>query len=85
MLQNLRPMEIILIVGILLLLFGAKKLPQLAKGIGESLKIFKKEIHDVAGESEPAPEPPRSAVPVEAHTAGTEERPAARQADPHAS
>lgn len=81
MLQNLRPMEIILIVGILLLLFGAKKLPQLAKGVGESLKIFKKEIGDVTGEAEPAHVP---AVAAETDAAGTGQRPAAvPQADPH--
>ncbi len=43
-LQNLRPLEIIAILLIIVLLFGAKKLPELAKGIGQSLKIFKKEV-----------------------------------------
>lgn len=47
MLQNLRPIEIVLLVALVLLLFGAKKLPELAKGVGQSLKIFKKEIRAV--------------------------------------
>ena len=34
--------EIILIVLVLLLLFGAKKLPELARGVGRSLGEFKK-------------------------------------------
>ena len=34
--------EMILILGILLLLFGGKKLPELAKGMGESIRAFKK-------------------------------------------
>ena len=36
--------EILIIVFILLLLFGGKRLPQLAKSIGESIKNFKKGI-----------------------------------------
>lgn len=44
---NLRPTELILILAIVLLLFGAKKLPDLAKSIGESLKIFRKETADL--------------------------------------
>lgn len=36
--------EIIVIAGVIVLLFGAKKLPELAKGIGQSLNIFKKEL-----------------------------------------
>ncbi|MDN5963569.1 MAG: twin-arginine translocase TatA/TatE family subunit [Actinomyces sp.] len=46
MLQNLRPIEIVAIVVIIVLLFGAKKLPELAKGVGESLRILKKEARD---------------------------------------
>ncbi|MCU0792296.1 MAG: twin-arginine translocase TatA/TatE family subunit [Opitutaceae bacterium] len=34
--------EIILILCVLILLFGAKKLPELARGIGKSMKEFKK-------------------------------------------
>lgn len=36
--------EILIIVFIILLLFGGKRLPQLAKSIGESIKNFKKGI-----------------------------------------
>lgn len=46
MLQNLRPIEIIALLAIIVLLFGAKKLPELAKGVGQSLKIFRKEVKD---------------------------------------
>ena len=34
--------EIILILAIVLILFGAKKLPELAKGLGQGMKEFKK-------------------------------------------
>ena len=38
----LGPTEILLIIGIVILLFGGKKIPQLMKGIGEGMKEFKK-------------------------------------------
>ena len=41
-LGTLGAQEMILIVLILLLLFGAKKLPQLARGIGKSVGEFRK-------------------------------------------
>ena len=42
MLQNLGSTELILISVVLLFLFGGKKLPELAKGIGESVQEIKK-------------------------------------------
>jgi sec-independent protein translocase protein TatA len=43
LLANLGPTEIILIILVLVLLFGAKKLPDLARGSGRALRIFKAE------------------------------------------
>jgi len=34
-------MELVLILGIALLLFGGKKIPEMAKGLGEGIKNFK--------------------------------------------
>ena len=34
--------EVILILAVVVLLFGAKKLPELAKGLGQGIKEFKK-------------------------------------------
>lgn len=42
--------EMILVFFIILLLFGAKKLPQLAKGIGKSMGEFKKAREDFENE-----------------------------------
>lgn len=39
---NLGLTEILLILFILVLLFGGKKIPELAKGLGEGVKAFKK-------------------------------------------
>jgi len=52
--MSLGPGEIILILLILLLLFGAKRLPELAKGLGKSLKEFKKATSDIQKEIEDA-------------------------------
>ena len=35
--------ELVLILAVLILLFGAKKLPELARGSGRALRIFKSE------------------------------------------
>ena len=39
-------MELVLIVLVILLLFGGKKIPELAKGLGSGIKNFKKAIKD---------------------------------------
>ncbi len=43
---SIGPMELVLILGIALLLFGGKKLPDLAKGLGEGIKNFKNALKD---------------------------------------
>jgi len=50
MFGNLGATEIILIVLVILLLFGAKKIPELAQGIGKGMKEFKKAVRDVEEE-----------------------------------
>jgi sec-independent protein translocase protein TatA len=39
--MRLGPTELLIILGLILLLFGARKLPELAKGLGQGLKEFK--------------------------------------------
>ena len=51
---GLGPWEIILILAVVLVLFGAKKLPELAKGMGQGIKEFKKATRDVNSELERA-------------------------------
>lgn len=43
MFRQLGAPELMLILGVLVLLFGAKKLPDLARGSGRALRIFKSE------------------------------------------
>lgn len=40
---NIGPTELVLVLLVLVLLFGAKKLPELARGSGRALRIFKSE------------------------------------------
>ena len=42
MLQNIGTTEIMIIAVVLLVLFGGRKLPELGRGIGESIKELKK-------------------------------------------
>ena len=42
--------EIVLILAVVLILFGAKKLPELAKGLGQGIKEFKKATKEVTDE-----------------------------------
>ena len=54
--------EIVLILAIVLILFGSKKLPELAKGLGQGIREFKKAAREVtdevqnAGETTPPPQ-----------------------------
>ena len=56
--------ELVLILAVVLMLFGAKKLPELARGLGSGIKEFKKATRDVtedlerAMNEEPPPPPP---------------------------
>ncbi len=44
---SIGPWQVVLILLVLVLLFGAKKLPQIGKGMGEALRNFKKSVNDV--------------------------------------
>ena len=48
--MSLGPMEIIIILVIVLLLFGGKKLPELARGLGKGISEFKKASNEVKEE-----------------------------------
>ena len=43
---TLGPMELLIIAGVIVLLFGSAKLPQLMRGMGEGMKEFKKATRD---------------------------------------
>jgi TatA/E family protein of Tat protein translocase len=63
--------ELIIILVIVLIIFGAGKLPQIGEGVGKALKGFKKEVHDIppaaettAAGDQPPPAPAHIAAPA---------------------
>jgi sec-independent protein translocase protein TatA len=65
---NLGGGEIIVILLVFLVLFGARKIPELAKGLGQGIKEFKKATREVTDEiqnsiNSPAPAPPPATEP----------------------
>ena len=79
-LQNIGAPELLIILFIILLLFGAKKLPELARSLGKSVKEFKKaaseaddEIKtaiDSTAENKPPPANGKNAPPKQKEQAG---------------
>jgi sec-independent protein translocase protein TatA len=60
MLGSIGPTELILILLIVIIIFGAKKLPDLGKSIGEGIKNFKKSINEGKTDDKgTAPKPPQ--------------------------
>jgi sec-independent protein translocase protein TatA len=47
MFGSLGATEIILIIVVIVLLFGAKKIPELAQGVGKGMREFKKAVKEV--------------------------------------
>lgn len=56
--------ELLIIFGIIVLLFGAKKIPDLAKGLGKGIKNFKSEMKEVDAE-EIASDAPKKVEPAD--------------------
>ncbi|GHF89649.1 hypothetical protein GCM10018790_78690 [Kitasatospora xanthocidica] len=79
MLRNgLEPWHLLIMVAVLVLLFGSKKLPEMARGLGKSMRILKSETAAMREESaggaaaEPAAGPavqPPAGAPSPAHPA----------------
>jgi sec-independent protein translocase protein TatA len=47
--------EVIVVLAVVLILFGAKKIPELAKGLGQGIKEFKKATKEVTDEIQSTP------------------------------
>jgi sec-independent protein translocase protein TatA len=75
MFPQLGPMELVIILVIALMVFGAGKLPEVGSALGKGIKEFKKATTDepareiAASTATPAPAPPPPAAPVAAAAA----------------
>ena len=61
--QNLTGWHALIILAVVILLFGATKLPALAKSVGQSMNIFKTEMRDAAAQT-PAPAADNTTTPT---------------------
>lgn len=65
--MNLGPWEILIIAVVVVLLFGARKMPTMARSLGQSMRILKAETKGMRGDDEAAetkPEPaPQAQLP----------------------
>lgn len=53
MLRGLEGWHIVIIVALVVLLFGSRKLPDAARSVGQSLRIFKSEMKAAAKDDQP--------------------------------
>ena len=53
---GLQPWHWIIVIAVFVLLFGAKKLPDAARSLGQSMRIFKSEVKEMKSESKPEAE-----------------------------
>ena len=60
--------EILIIVLIVLLVFGAKRIPEMAQGLGRGIKEFRKAMHDVQEEIDINAPPPSTPDKIEPTT-----------------
>jgi sec-independent protein translocase protein TatA len=65
------PSHLIIVLLIVILLFGSKKIPDLAKGIGEGIKEFKKATKDAEKEIQ---NPPNTSQKSDSEKKETQER-----------
>ena len=79
---GLQPWHWLIVIAVFVLLFGAKKLPDAARSLGKSMRIFKSEIKEMQSDGKPedtaAPTPIASerAQPAPAAEQATDTRPA---------
>ena len=65
--------ELLIVLAIVVLLFGAKKIPELAKGFGKGIKNFKEEMKEVENDVASTDEPKKVETNEEVASAKTTE------------
>jgi sec-independent protein translocase protein TatA len=65
-LGGLQPWHWVIVIAVFVLLFGAKKLPDAARSLGQSMRIFKSEVKEMKSDSKPeAAAPPATPIASE--------------------
>ncbi|WP_319452113.1 MULTISPECIES: Sec-independent protein translocase subunit TatA [unclassified Mycobacterium] len=75
---GLQPWHWLIVIAAFILLFGAKKLPDAARSLGKSMRIFKSEIKEMQSDGKPEDAAP-AATPITSER--VEPAPAATTAD----
>ncbi len=73
-------MELLIILVLVLLIFGPRRLPDMAKGLGQSVREFRKGIRDMRKDVEEDDEPVKAA-PVSAAASQSAAQPTAKPAE----
>lgn len=76
--------HLLILLAVVLVLFGGKKLPEAARGLGRSLRIFKSEVKEMQDEDK-ARDAARDTTPLEGRVVGAAQPPAPapiREPDP---
>ncbi len=55
--------EVLLVLALFLLLFGGRKIPEVARGLGEAIRNFKGSVKEGESEEDERPELPRNGEP----------------------
>jgi sec-independent protein translocase protein TatA len=64
-LGGLQPWHWVIVIAVFVLLFGAKKLPDAARSLGKSMRIFKSEIKEMQSDSKPEAASPATPIASE--------------------
>jgi sec-independent protein translocase protein TatA len=54
---NIGPIELLIILAIVVVLFGATRIGDIGKGIGRGIREFRREVRDESQETEPEKDP----------------------------
>ncbi|MFI5508435.1 Sec-independent protein translocase subunit TatA [Mycobacterium sp. NPDC051804] len=77
---GLQPWHWVIVIAVFVLLFGAKKLPDAARSLGKSMRIFKSEIKEMQSDSKQ--DTPPAATPIASERADSAAAPAPEAAPP---
>ena len=57
----IKPWHLLILVAVIVILFGFKRLPDAARSLGRSMRIFKSEVEEMKNDGKPTPSAPSAA------------------------